>query len=156
MGDYSRRVHARLLTDRFQQAICDRDAGFRIALPWDRELTGQNLIGLEARRNGHDFLQAQSEQRSAGQKNNAEAMEDLIKNQGVTARPLPDAVVDALREANTKILAEAVAKDPVTKKVNDSYMAYLAKFKEWSAWRCSQALIMARLVVLSPATDSYV
>ena len=37
------------------------------------------------------------------QKNNAEAMEDLIKNQGVIAQPLPDAVVAALREANTKI-----------------------------------------------------
>ena len=59
------------------------------------------------------------------QKNNAEAMEDLIKNQGVTAQPLPDAIVKALREANTKILAEAVAKDPVTKKVHDSYMAYM-------------------------------
>ena len=32
------------------------------------------------------------------QKNNAEAMEDLIKNQGVTAAPLPDAVVEALRD----------------------------------------------------------
>ena len=53
------------------------------------------------------------------QKNNAEAMEDLIKNQGVTAQPLPDAVVDALRAANTKILEEAVAKDPVTKKVHE-------------------------------------
>ena len=46
------------------------------------------------------------------QKNNAEAMEDLIKNQGVTAQPLPDAIVKALREANDKVLAEAVAKDP--------------------------------------------
>ena len=36
------------------------------------------------------------------QKNNAEAMEDLIKNQGVIAQPLPDAVVAALREANTE------------------------------------------------------
>src|SRR4029079_16548351 len=68
------------------------------------------------------------------QKNNAEAMEDLIKNQGVIAQPLPDAVVAALREANTKILAEAVAKDPLTKKVNDSYMAYMTKFKAWSAY----------------------
>ena len=62
------------------------------------------------------------------QKNNAEAMEDLIKNQGVIAQPLPDPIVEALRAANAKILAEAVAKDPVTKKVNDSYMAYLDKF----------------------------
>jgi len=68
------------------------------------------------------------------QKNNAEAMEDLIKNQGVTAQPLPDAVVEALRSANTKILEEAVAKDPVTKKVHESYMAYMEKFKAWSAY----------------------
>ena len=68
------------------------------------------------------------------QKNNAEAMEDLIKNQGITAAPLPDAVVAALREANTKILAEAVARDPVTKKVHDSYMAYFAKFDAWAAY----------------------
>jgi TRAP-type mannitol/chloroaromatic compound transport system substrate-binding protein len=47
---------------------------------------------------------------------------------------LPDPIVDALRAANAKILAEAVAKDPVTKKVNDSYMAYMAKFKQWSAY----------------------
>ena len=62
------------------------------------------------------------------QKNNAEAMDDLIKNHGVTAQPLPEPVVDALRESTSKILAEAIAKDPVTKKVHDSYMAYMEKF----------------------------
>ena len=66
------------------------------------------------------------------QKNNAEAMEDLIKNQGIIAQPLPDDVVKALRVANDKILAEAVAKDPVTKKVHNSYMAYKAKYDEWA------------------------
>ena len=68
------------------------------------------------------------------QKNNAEAMEDLIKNQGVTAQPLPDAIVAALRSANEKILAEAVAKDPVTKKVHESYMSYMAKYKQWAGY----------------------
>jgi len=66
------------------------------------------------------------------QKTNAEAMEDLVKNQGVIARPLPDDVVKALREATAKVLAEAIAKDPVTKKVHESYMAYKAKFDAWS------------------------
>jgi TRAP-type mannitol/chloroaromatic compound transport system substrate-binding protein len=66
------------------------------------------------------------------QKNNAEAMEDLVKNQGVIAAPLPDDVVKALRAATTKILDEAVAKDPVTKKVHDSYMAYKAKYDAWA------------------------
>jgi TRAP-type mannitol/chloroaromatic compound transport system substrate-binding protein len=78
------------------------------------------------------------------QKNNAEAMEDLIKNQGVIAQPLPDAVVEALRAANTKILADAVAKDPVTKKVNDSYMAYMAKFKQWSGY--SESVYHAKIL----------
>jgi TRAP-type mannitol/chloroaromatic compound transport system substrate-binding protein len=67
------------------------------------------------------------------QKNNAEAMEDLIK-QGTIAQPLPDAVVEALRKATDKILAEAVARDPVTKKVHESYMTYMAKYKQWAGY----------------------
>ena len=66
------------------------------------------------------------------QRNNAEALEDLIKNQGVTARPLPDDVIKRLREVTNQVLAEAVAKDPVTKKVHDSYMAYKAKYEGWA------------------------
>jgi TRAP-type mannitol/chloroaromatic compound transport system substrate-binding protein len=67
------------------------------------------------------------------QRTNAEAMEDLVKNQGVIARPLPDDVVKALREATNKVLADGI-KDPLTKKVHDSYMAYMAKYKAWSAY----------------------
>ena len=33
-----------------------------------------------------------------------------------------------------KILAEAVAKDPVTKKVHESYMSYMAKYKQWAGY----------------------
>src|SRR5262245_57567043 len=66
------------------------------------------------------------------QKNNAEAMEDLVKNQGIIAQPLPDDVVKALRAATNKILDEAVARDPVTKKVHDSYMAYKVKYDAWA------------------------
>ncbi len=67
------------------------------------------------------------------QRTNAEAMEDLVKNQGVIARPLPDSVVKALREATAKVLAEGI-KDPLTKKVHDSYMAYMAKYKAWAGY----------------------
>jgi TRAP-type mannitol/chloroaromatic compound transport system substrate-binding protein len=67
------------------------------------------------------------------QKNNAEAFEDLVKNQGVIAQPLPDSVVAALRKGTEEVIAEAVAKDPLVKKVNDSYFAYLAKYKSWTA-----------------------
>ncbi len=68
------------------------------------------------------------------QRTNAEAMEDLIKNQGVIARPLPDDVLAKLREVTEKVLAEGAAKDPMTKKVHDSYMAYMKKFVAWSAY----------------------
>jgi TRAP-type mannitol/chloroaromatic compound transport system substrate-binding protein len=67
------------------------------------------------------------------QRTNAEAMEDLVKNQGVIARPLPDDVVKALRAATDKVLAEGI-KEPLVKKVHDSYMAYMAKFKAWSSY----------------------
>jgi TRAP-type mannitol/chloroaromatic compound transport system substrate-binding protein len=68
------------------------------------------------------------------QRNNAEAMDDLIKNQKVIARPLPDSVIKALRAETAKVLAENVAKDPMTKKVHDSYMAFKAKFNAWSGY----------------------
>ena len=68
------------------------------------------------------------------QKTNAEAMEDLVKNHKVMARPLPDDVIKALRTQTAKVLDEAIAKDPVTKKVHDSYMAYKAKFDAWSKY----------------------
>jgi TRAP-type mannitol/chloroaromatic compound transport system substrate-binding protein len=67
------------------------------------------------------------------QKNNADAMEDLIKNHGVIARPLPDDVVAELRKVNTRILDEAIARDAFVKKVHDSYMAYKARYESWTA-----------------------
>jgi TRAP-type mannitol/chloroaromatic compound transport system substrate-binding protein len=50
-------------------------------------------------------------------------MDDVIKNQGVIARPLPATVLKRLREVTNDVLKEAAAKDPLTKKVHDSYMA---------------------------------
>jgi TRAP-type mannitol/chloroaromatic compound transport system substrate-binding protein len=37
-----------------------------------------------------------------------------------------------LRAETSKVLAEAVAKDAMTKKVHDSYMAFKAKYDRWS------------------------
>ena len=68
------------------------------------------------------------------QRTNAEAMEDLIKSQGVTAKPLPDDVVNKLREVTNQVLTEAAAKDALTKKVHDSYMAYSKKYANWSTY----------------------
>lgn len=77
------------------------------------------------------------------QRNNAEAMEDLIRNQGVQVRTLPDDVVKALRAANDKVLAAAVAKDPVTAKVHKSYMAFKQKYDAWAGY--SEAIYHSRI-----------
>jgi TRAP-type mannitol/chloroaromatic compound transport system substrate-binding protein len=68
------------------------------------------------------------------QRNNADAMDDLIKNQGVIARPLPADVLKRLREVTGEVLAESAAKDPMTKKVHDSYMAYKRKYDAWCTY----------------------
>jgi TRAP-type mannitol/chloroaromatic compound transport system substrate-binding protein len=65
------------------------------------------------------------------QKANSDAMEDLIKNQKVIAKPLPDPVIAALRRETEKVLAEGIAKDALTKKVHDSYFAFKAKYDRW-------------------------
>jgi len=46
------------------------------------------------------------------QRNNADAMEDLVKNQGVLAKPLPDAVVKALRDATKKCSTRLLPRIP--------------------------------------------
>jgi TRAP-type mannitol/chloroaromatic compound transport system substrate-binding protein len=68
------------------------------------------------------------------QRTNAEAMEDLIKNQGVIAKPLPDAVVKRLREVTHQVLADAVAKDATTKKVHASYMNFMTQYRSWAGY----------------------
>ena len=77
------------------------------------------------------------------QKNNADAMEDLIRNQGVTAAQLPDEIVARLRTETAAVLEEGIARDPVTRRVHESFMAYKAKFDAWSEY--SEAPYHARI-----------
>jgi TRAP-type mannitol/chloroaromatic compound transport system substrate-binding protein len=61
-------------------------------------------------------------------------MEELVKKEGVIARPLPDDVIKALRSATEKVLAEGIAKDPTTKKVHQSYFAFKQKYDAWAGY----------------------
>lgn len=63
---------------------------------------------------------------------NAEALDDLVKNHGVIAQPLPEPVILKLKEATDKALEEATAKDPLVKKVHDSFMAFKANHDKWA------------------------
>ena len=77
------------------------------------------------------------------QRTNAEAMQDLVKNQGVKAQSLPDAVVKKLHEATNAVLADAIAKDPMTKKVHESYMAFKKQYDAWAGY--SEAVYHAKI-----------
>lgn len=64
---------------------------------------------------------------------NAEALDDLVKNHGVKASPLPPEVIAKLKDATLQTLADATAKDPLVKKVHDSYMTFKASADKWGA-----------------------
>ncbi len=62
--------------------------------------------------------------------NNAEALDDMIRNHKVKLRLLPEDVIDALRVRTAAVLAEA-NKDPMSRKVYTSYR----RFQDiWSSW----------------------
>lgn len=63
---------------------------------------------------------------------NAEALADLVENEGVIADTLPQAVVEALREATMAVLEEGAAADPSVRKVHDAFMAFKAQHDQWS------------------------
>jgi TRAP-type mannitol/chloroaromatic compound transport system substrate-binding protein len=46
---------------------------------------------------------------------------------------LPPDVIAKLKEATEQVLAEATTKDPLVKKVHDSFMAFKATHDKWAA-----------------------
>lgn len=63
--------------------------------------------------------------------NNADALDDLVTNQGVTLGTLSPEIVKRLKEITHDTLAAEAAKDPLTKKVYDSYFAFKKKHDSW-------------------------
>ena len=90
-----------------RQLGLQRAAKYYYTTGWHETATGSELIINKAKWNSlPPDLKAIVENACAAcnviseawcQKNNAEAMEDLIKNQGVIAQPLPDPIVEALQ-----------------------------------------------------------
>jgi TRAP-type mannitol/chloroaromatic compound transport system substrate-binding protein len=64
---------------------------------------------------------------------NTEALEDLITNQGVKAAPLPVEILAKLRDVTVQTLNDNAAKDPLVKKVHDSYMGFKKGWDKWAA-----------------------
>lgn len=63
---------------------------------------------------------------------NAEALEDLVANHGVMTAPLPPEVVAKLKDVTVQTLEAAAAKDPMVKKVHDSFMSFKSKVDKWA------------------------
>lgn len=63
--------------------------------------------------------------------NNAEALDDLVKNHEVQVGALSDEIIEVLRKLTFETLDELTAKDPLAKKVHDHYFAFKEKADAW-------------------------
>lgn len=69
----------------------------------------------------HSYLEAK----------NADALADLINNQGVQFGPVPDEVIGALLEASNDILNERAQQDDLTRRIHESYFGFKARHDRW-------------------------
>lgn len=63
---------------------------------------------------------------------NAQALNELVTKHGVKVSQLPPDVIKALRTTSMDIFSDAAAKDPVVKKVHESYFAYKKNHDHWN------------------------
>ncbi|KYZ85170.1 TRAP-type mannitol/chloroaromatic compound transport system substrate-binding protein [Alloalcanivorax xenomutans] len=64
---------------------------------------------------------------------NADALTDLVTNEGVDARPLPADVVAKLKEVTAETLESLAKADKTTRKVHDAFMDFRGKHESWAA-----------------------
>jgi len=74
---------------------------------------------------------------------NNRALEQLVNEQGVELRQFPDEVLTAIKELSDAVVAEEAAKDPMSKKVFDSFVQFRDQAKKWHAVS-EQAYLNAR------------
>ena len=79
----------------------------------------QAILRVAARAGNQDMLDEYTA------RNNA-ALRELVDKHGVQLRKLPDDVLAALHAASDEVLEDLAAKDPMARKVHDSFRAFLA------------------------------
>lgn len=75
---------------------------------------------------------------------NAEALVDLVENEGVQAQVLPAEIVGRMREATRDILEQKATEAPAVKKVHDAFVAFKAKWERWS--RISESVYYSQVL----------
>src|SRR3546814_2460413 len=63
---------------------------------------------------------------------NAEALSDLVENEGVKAEVLPGEIVERMRVVTHEFLEQKATEDPAVKKVHDAFFAFKATWARWS------------------------
>ena len=64
---------------------------------------------------------------------NMSSLQTLIDKHGVMLRSYPDDLLDAAREAAADVIADMAATDDITRRVHDSYMAFMSQAMEYAA-----------------------
>jgi len=63
---------------------------------------------------------------------NAEALADLVENEGVNAQALPQDIVTRMRELTLEVLEEEAGKDEAVKKVHTAFFEFKKKWDRWA------------------------
>lgn len=64
---------------------------------------------------------------------NNKYLKELVEKHNVQLRQFPDDVLAQLKKYNDELLKELAAKDPLTKKICDAYLAFQKQYEEWNA-----------------------
>ena len=59
-------------------------------------------------------------------------LKELVEKHNVQVRQFPDEVLAQLKKHNDELLVELAAKDPLTKKICDAYLAFQKQYNEWN------------------------
>ena len=84
----------------------------------------QAIVTVAARAANQDMLDEYTAR-------NNQALKDLVEKHGVQLRPFPDEVLEKLKGLSVEVLEELAAKDPMSKKVYESYKAYKENVQEY-------------------------
>lgn len=83
---------------------------------------------------------------------NVMALEPLVENYEVELRTYPDDVVEALGRTSVAVLQELGEKTPLTRKIHQSYLAFLERAVPYSDW-FDRRILAERALALAPLVE---
>ncbi|MDE0612457.1 MAG: ABC transporter substrate-binding protein, partial [Gammaproteobacteria bacterium] len=64
---------------------------------------------------------------------NNDALKALVEEYGVELRQFPSEILRVLRQHTETVIEEVAESDPFVRRVNDSYQAFYAQVRDWTA-----------------------